>query len=116
MRHAYGVSELAALSDGTLLVLEREVYIRPLFLNSWVMNKLFRIKPGNPRKQFVVGWRTWLRLGDIDFANYEGMCEGPSLPDGRRVIVLCADSQDRAKGVLKDYFRTIVVEPCQEGK
>lgn len=116
LRHAYGVSELAALSDGTLLVLEREVYIRPLFLNSWVMNKLFRIKPGNPRKQFVVGWRTWLRLGDIDFANYEGMCEGPSLPDGRRVIVLCADSQDRAKGVLKDYFRTIVVEPCKEGK
>ena len=113
-RHAYGVSELTALSDGTLLVLEREVYIRPLYLNSWVMNKLFRIKPGNPQKQFVVGWRTWLRLGDMDFADYEGMCEGPLLPDGRRVIVLCADSQNQAKGVLKDYFRTIVVEPYQK--
>ena len=113
-RHAYGVSELTALSDGTLLVLEREVYIRPLYLNSWVMNKLFRIKPGNPQKQFVAGWRTWLRLGDMDFADYEGMCEGPLLPDGRRVIVLCADSQNQAKGVLKDYFRTIVVEPYQK--
>ena len=113
-RHAYGVSELTALSDGTLLVLEREVYIRPLYLNSWVMNKLFRIKPGNPQKQFVAGWRTWLRLGDMDFADYEGMCEGPLLPHGRRVIVLCADSQNQAKGVLKDYFRTIVVEPYQK--
>ena len=107
-RHAYGVADLLALDDGTILVLERELYIRALKLNSWVMNKIFRIKPGNPRKQFVAGWRTWLRLVDSDFANYEGMCEGPRLSDGRHVIVFCADSQDRYKGVLKDYFRTIV--------
>ena len=107
-RHAYGVAELLALEDGTLLVLERELYIRPLRLNSWVMNKVFRIRPGSPKKQFVTGWRTWLRLVDNDFANYEGMCEGPRLSDGRHVVVLCADSQDRYKGVLKDYFRTIV--------
>jgi len=107
-RHAYGVSDLLALDDGTLLVLERELYVRPLKINSWVMNKVFRIKPGNPHKQFVTGWRTWLQLVDNDFANYEGMCEGPRLSDGRHVVVLCADSQDRYKGVLKDYFRTIV--------
>ena len=107
-RHAYGVAELLALEDGTLLVLERELYIRPLRLNSWVMNKVFRVRPGSPKKQFVTGWRTWLRLVDNDFANYEGMCEGPRLSDGRHVVVLCADSQDRYKGVLKDYFRTIV--------
>ena len=107
-RHAYGAVELLALDDGTILVLERELYIRALKLNSWVMNKLFRIKPGNPRKQFVTGWRTWLRLVDSDFANYEGMCEGPRLSNGKHVIVLCADSQNRYKGILKDYFRTIV--------
>jgi uncharacterized protein YjiK len=107
-RHAYGVSELLALSDGSLLVLERELYIRPLKLNSWVMNKIFHIKPGSAKKQFVTGWRTWLHLFDYEFANYEGMCEAPVLPDGRHVILLCADSQGQYKGVLKDYFRTIV--------
>ena len=30
---------------------------------------------------------------DIALANYEGMCLGPRLPDGRRYLLLIADSQ-----------------------
>ncbi|GJG26323.1 MULTISPECIES: esterase-like activity of phytase family protein [Segatella] len=106
--HAYGVSELLSLGDGTLLVLEREFYVTKLKLGSWVNNKIYRIKPGFHGKQFITSWKTSLSLGNFNLANYEGMCEGPKTKDGRHVIILCADSQNQYKGVLKDYFRTIV--------
>ena len=109
-RHAYGVSELLSLNDSTLLVLERELYITSMKLGSWVQNRIFRIVPGNPTKHLVCAWRTSLQLTSFNFANYEGMCLGPKLSDGRQVIILCADSQNRYKGVLKDYFRTIILQ------
>ena len=73
------------------------------------MNKIFRITPGHPAKTFVTGWRTVLGAPDAALANYEGMCLGPKLPDGRQVIILCADSQDRYMGVLLDWFRTVIL-------
>lgn len=109
-RHAYGVSELLSLNDSTLLVLERELYITSMKLGSWVINRIYRIVPGNPTKHLVCSWRTSLQLTSFNFANYEGMCLGPKLSDGRQVIILCADSQNRYKGVLKDYFRTIILQ------
>ena len=57
----------------------------------------------------VTGWRTVLGASESGIANYEGMCLGPKLPDGRQVIILCADSQGRYMGVLHDWFRTIVL-------
>lgn len=109
-RHAYGVSELLSLNDSSLLVLERELYITSIKLGSWVQNRIFRIVPGNPSKQLVCSWRTSLQLASYKFANYEGMCLGPKLSDGRQVIILCADSQNQYKGVLRDYFRTIILQ------
>ena len=107
--HAFGVAELLSLGDGTLLVLEREFRVAGMKIGSWVMNKIFRITPGNPEKTFVTGWRTVLGASDSGLANYEGMCLGPTLPDGRQVIILCADSQDRHMGVLRDWFRTVIL-------
>lgn len=107
--HAFGVAELLSLGDGTLLVLEREFKVAGMKIGSWVMNKIFRIKPGNPEKTFVTGWRTVLGASDSGLANYEGMCLGPTLPDGRQVIILCADSQERHMGVLRDWFRTVIL-------
>lgn len=107
--YAHGVAELLSLDDGTLLSLEREFYVPQSKLGAWVMNKVFRIHPGDQGKQFVAGWRTYFTLLDQSLANYEGMCEAPPLPDGRRVIILCADSQAGYGGVLKDWFRTIVI-------
>ena len=43
----------------------------------------------------VTGWITVLGASESGIANYEGMCLGPKLPDGRQVIILCADSQGR---------------------
>jgi hypothetical protein len=108
-RHAYGVSELLSLNDSTLLVLERELYITSMKLGSWVHNSIFRITPGKNGKQLVCSWRTSLQPMNFGFANYEGMCLGPKLSNGRQVIILCADSQNRYKGVLKDYFKTIIL-------
>ena len=107
--HAFGVAELLALGDGTLLVLEREFLVAPTGLDSWVTNKIFRITPGQQYKQFVTGWRTQLNVDDFTLANYEGMCLGPKLPNGRQVVILCADSQNRIHGVLRDWFRTILI-------
>ena len=107
--HAFGVAELLSLGDGTLLVLEREFKVAGMKIGSWVMNKIFRITPGHPEKTFVTGWRTVLGASDSGLANYEGMCLGPTLPDGRQVIILCADSQDRHMGVLRDWFRTVIL-------
>ena len=73
------------------------------------MNKIFRITPGKPEKTFVTGWRTVLGASDSGLANYEGMCLGPTLPHGRQVIILCADSQNRHMGVLRDWFRTVIL-------
>ncbi len=109
IQHAYGVSELCPLLDGTLLALEREIYVRKSKIGSWVRNKVYRFKPGFSRKQLVADWKTKINLTNYSLANYEGMCLGPKLKDGRRVIMLCSDSQNRYKGILKDWFRTIIL-------
>ena len=48
----------------------------------------------------------------ITFANYEGMCLGRPLPDGRQTLLLVNDSQGGyRKGPfrLKDYIKVIVI-------
>lgn len=52
---------------------------------------------------------TGLPLSKRSFANYEGMCLGPMLEDGSQVVILLSDSQDQYAGVLKDWFKTIVI-------
>ena len=54
--------------------------------------------------------KTRLNLLARSLANYEGMCLGPRLADGRRVVVMIADSQSQYKGILKDWLRTICIE------
>ena len=68
-------------------------------------------KPPYMKKHLIVEWKTSLSLFRQDLANYEGMCLGPKLVDGNQVIILCADSQDQYKGILQDWFKTIVISP-----
>lgn len=134
-RHfAFGVPELLVIDDTTLLVLERELSVPQRRLRSKCTVRLFSVNPHArlaltdtnipldslssdrflPKKQ-LFALQTGVRLfGKKDFANYEGMCQGPTLPDGRRTILLVADSQNRAGTSvfrLKDYIRVIVLEP-----
>jgi hypothetical protein len=110
-----GVSGLAALDDGQVIVLEREVRKTPKGIGSFVHVKLFVVnplqqQPGDTlRKQLLTEFRTRINLTKRSFANYEGICAGPKLADGRQVLLLVADSQNQYKGYLKDWFKTIVI-------
>ena len=123
--YVMGVSELCALPDGQLLVLERETFIPKIKIGAFCKCKLYLINPLNSeefsmkekfssdtpflKKNLLVEWKTGLSLSKRSFANYEGMCLGPKLEDGSQVVILLSDSQDQYAGVLKDWFKTIVI-------
>lgn len=113
--YALGVSELCALDDGRLIVLEREFFVPKRKLGAYVNCKLYVVNPvDTPSGSFLektelLTFRTKLSLFGRGLANYEGMCLGPRLYDGSRVLILVSDSQNRYKGVLKDWFKSIVV-------
>lgn len=118
--YAFGVPEMTALPDGRLLILEREVAIRPRFDGSYVKHRLFCIAPDEAEpfpayvgKTLMGEFMTHLNIiGRKNLANYEGMCMGPTLPDGRQTLLLVADSQNRMGNSLfrlKDYIRVAIV-------
>ena len=110
-----GVSGLAALGDGRIVVMEREIYKTNNNIGSFVQVKLYVVHPASQQpgtlleKQPLADVRTKINLTRRDFANYEGICEGPRLADGRRVLLLVADSQNQYRGVLHDWFLTVVM-------
>ena len=123
--YVMGVSELCVLPDGQLLVLEREAFIPKIKIGAFCKCKLYLINPLNfeefsmkekfssdtpfLKKRLLTEWKTGLSLSKRSFANYEGMCLGPKLEDGSQVVILLSDSQDQYAGVLKDWFKTIVI-------
>ena len=123
--YVMGVSELCVLPDGQLLVLEREAFIPKIKIGAFCKCKLYLINPLNSeefsmkekfssdtpflKKRLLTEWKTGLSLSKRSFANYEGMCLGPKLEDGSQVIILLSDSQDQYAGVLKDWFKAIVI-------
>lgn len=124
--YAMGVSEITALDNGSLLVLEREFFVPSVKIGAFVNCKIYEINPSEAipadgsmpiaadmpfiDKRLVYQWRTSLGLFNRSIANYEGMCQGPELPDGSRVLVLVSDSQNQYAGVLRDWFKTIIIK------
>lgn len=114
-RSILGVSGMAALKDGRIIVLERELYIPKKQIGSYSQIKLYLVDPSQQqpgevlRKTLLTEFRTKMNLKRRDFANYEGVCVGPRLADGRHLLILVSDSQNQYKGLLKDWFRTIVL-------
>jgi hypothetical protein len=113
-KNTLGVSGLAALDDGRIVVLEREVFRAEKNIGSFVHVKLYMVNPtlqqGDDflQKHLVAEFSTKINLTNRSFANYEGICVGPRLSDGRQMLVLIADSQNQYRGYLKDWFKTIV--------
>lgn len=124
-RYAFGVPELTALPDGTLLVCEREFYVGDGLgiLASFVKINLFRAFPDAasetsfseslkdlPRDRFMKKELLASFTTDIsNIANYEGMCLGPKTASGSTNLLLINDSQNRYKGVLGEYVMNIVL-------
>lgn len=100
--YLHGVSELCALSDGRLLVLERQVYVPKLKIGAKAIIRIYAVHPGESvylEKKLVKEIRTRLSVTKRKFANVEGMCEpAPGL------WLMVADSQNQYKGILKDWF------------
>lgn len=61
-------------------------------------------------KKLIAEWKTSVGVFRRNIANYEGMCLGPKLSDGSQVVILVSDSQSQYAGILKDWFKTIVVK------
>lgn len=101
-KHIWGVSELCALNDGRLLVLERQIRVPRLKLGASTIVRIYEVYPSNEQfleKRLVKEFRTHMNLFSRRFANYEGLCR--LLP---RQLLLVADSQNRYKGFLRDWF------------
>ena len=115
--YVHGVPALAALPDGRLLVLEREVFVPAGGLGdklsgAFTSTKIFVVKPvagktGVLRKRLVKYFRS---SALSSFANYEGMCLGPVLPDGRPFLLLIPDSQNGSGGLTQEYLRVYAIE------
>ncbi|MCD8237390.1 MAG: esterase-like activity of phytase family protein [Prevotellaceae bacterium] len=125
-----GVSDMLALDDGRLIMMEREMCVTKTFLGSYCTIRLFMVNPMESeeieegtdvntlsedrllKKSLLCKFTTYLKLGNMGFANYEGMCLGPRLDDGRQTLILINDSQKGAGNMfkhLKEYLKVIVV-------
>lgn len=114
--YVFGVPALAALDDGRVLVLEREVYVPngstlEKALNSFTKVRIYSVNPGTDpsgvlRKSLVCSFST----SALNLGNFEGMCVGPALADGSTVLVLVADSQGGSGGLTKEYVKTIIIK------
>ena len=114
-RSILGVSGLAALDDGRIVVLEREMYFPKKQIGSYSLVKLYLVDPTQQhpgevlKKTLLTEFRTKVNLTRRNFANYEGICVGPKLSDGRQLLILVCDSQNQYRGVMKDWFRTVIL-------
>ena len=130
--YAFGVSEMLVVNDTTLLVMERELNIPQNYNRAKCFIRIYSVNPERHQpiadsskslseldasaflpKKLVCAFSTGFRiLGKKNLANYEGMCLGPRLPDGRQTILLVSDSQNRAGKAffhLKDYIKALAV-------
>lgn len=109
--YGYGVSDMLALDDGKLIVMEREVYVNVSSLKIWCKVKLYVVDPVNDKagilsKSLLASFKT--STGAL--ADYEGMCFGPTLADGTKTILLICDSaggKSYSGFRLSDYILTI---------
>ena len=86
-----GVSDLCALEDGTLLVLERELSRKGV--DPAYRVRIYAVRPGRDEPFDVERPLAKKLLFDADTgsANYEGVCLGPVLDNGERVLVMVSD-------------------------
>ena len=128
--YVFGVPAVTALPDGKLLVLEREADIPKGNLSAEVTCKLFLVDPTTSwridestdlhkldQNKFVIKrlistFKTKYTPFLHNFANYEGMCLGRKLADGRNTLIMVCDSQAGfGKGPLRlnDYIKVLIL-------
>ena len=127
-QYAFGVVALWPQEDGRLWVLEREINVPARPLKARTAMKVYEVVPGKGMalpenataqtlqtlalpKKLVAAFSTRMRLFRPKLGNYEGMCEGWRLPDGRRTWLFVSDSQGGYGNRLchlRDWIRVLV--------
>lgn len=97
-----GVADVAVLSDGTLLALERELSIKSGKFMPSLRCRIYIVDVSGAEDvagrasladfSGPMAKKTLLWSGDTGFSNYEGLCEGPRLKDGARTLLLVSDA------------------------
>lgn len=129
-QYAFGVVALCVRPDGSLWIMEREGDVARRILKSRTYIHIYKVCPTGDdilsaddrtmermcmkalKKHLVTAFSTRMRLWRPRFANYEGLCEGAALSDGRRTFLLIADSQNgygRRWCHLQDWLRVLVL-------
>jgi hypothetical protein len=114
--YVFGIPAITALDDGRLLVMEREVFVPQgglgtLLTDSFTATAIYEVDPVRCKapvleKKKLLSFRT----GALNLANFEGMCLGPVLPDGTQTLLLIADSQNGAYGLVGEYIKVIKLQ------
>lgn len=86
-----GVSALCVPEDGRLLVLEREMSVKKALLPT-IRCRIYEVDPSAPLNEDGTVAKRLVWGENTMFANYEGLCRGPDLPDGSRTLVLVSDA------------------------
>lgn len=109
---ALGVSDIEAVGDGKLIILEREARVAENYIGSTAFAKLYLVETKDAKngevlpKKLLLSFQTKMTLFRQDWANYEGLCLTPADSNGKRTLIMLSDSQGRYRGVLKDWFKT----------
>ena len=134
-KHTFGVPAITILDDSRFLIMERELCIKKNYINSFTNIKIFIIEPketlktststsiwqedtqNSIHKTLLCSFSTHFKIGKINLGNYEGMCQGRKLDDGRQTIILISDSQNGAGNIfyrLKDYLKVLVIDEKEQ--
>lgn len=108
----WGVSAMCVMEDGRLLVMERQLKVPRMKIGAKAVTRIYEVEITNSleqnsrpevilEKRLVKEITTRLTLTGRRFANCEGICE--ALPG---LLLIVADSQNRYRGVLRDWFIT----------
>ena len=86
-----GVSALCVPEAGRLLVLEREMSVKKALMPT-MRCRIYEVDPAAPLKEDGTVAKRLVWGENTMFANYEGLCRGPDLPDGSCTLVLVSDA------------------------
>ncbi|MBR1917038.1 MAG: esterase-like activity of phytase family protein [Bacteroidaceae bacterium] len=126
--YAHGIAAMTVKPDGKLLVMERELSIPPRYVGGKCRIKVYEIplhSPSkiegvdatqtgaydSPSKRLLFSFTT--HISRLNYANYEGMCLGPTLDDGRQTLIIINDSQGGVRNGpfhLKDYLKVVILD------
>lgn len=113
--YVFGIPALVALDDGRLLVMERELYVpmglAEMLTESFCTISLFEVDPQRCtapvlEKKPLLSFTTY----SLNLADYEGICLGPTLPDGSQLLILIADSQNGMGGLIGEYMKVVKLQ------